>query len=681
VGNQQQETGKQDVLHLYLDTETRSGAELKQVGVYPYVEDAEFRVIMLQWALGNGEVHVEHLWDKDNPDVQLQPSAEFKYLFDAENVLLVAHNASFDRVVLREIGFDAPPSRWRDTMAAAKYYNLPAGLGKLGDTLQLEQVKQPGSELIGYYCKPRKNLAYGFNPLGSSPKSNPEKWDMFTEYAEQDIHAVRAVHGQLGDLPEFEQRVWEFNETMNDRGVCVDYALVERWCREWDELADAARERFIALVGATPLAHQAVNRWVYSRLGPLKELGDHPRNPGMYVSLDADHTLFAQAAALEQGDDTVLEALSLREELKPQSRQKLDAMLRMSPLALRGMFNYYGASTGRYSSRFVQLQNISRDGFDTEQEYEQARSRPVDSLRGLNSLVRTALIPESGCAFAIADLSAIESRVLAWYAQEQWKLNEFNGAGKIYEATAAKMLGKPIEDVTKAERQSFKAAELACGFGGAENALIRMGALKQGIAPEDLPGLVAAWREANPNIVRLWGDWWDAFVDGDGVTVSGVRFDTRGRGRAVTLPSGRQLFYYDLEAMPPGEYKRADGTPYTRESWWWRYSKPSGSGLVPTAISRVTLTENIIQATARDILVGGLLRADAIPGAEVLMHVHDEIIVECEQGQETEVLSLLLAAMTAGEEWTKPANAGGSLPLGLPLAAAGFTTTKFYRKG
>ncbi|HEM6287250.1 TPA: DNA polymerase [Streptococcus suis] len=637
--------------HLNIDIETYSSNDIKD-GVYKYVDAPDFEVLLFAYSLDRGPVECIDL-TRQNLPFEIQ-----KAIFSDE-VRKSAFNAQFERVCLSK-HFDAPyyldPSQWRCTMVHAQELGLPSSLEKCASYLNLVQEKDTaGKNLIKYFSVPCKPTKANGGRTRNLPEHDPEKWQMFIDYCKQDVVVEMAIAERLSVLP-VADREWDFytaDQRINDRGVALDAELVESalYCKDvkMDMLFDE-------LKSTTGLANPN------SRAQLLPWLKTHGYSASGLTKADVQKELKTASGELKR-------VLELKLQTAMSSLKKYEAMERAmcSDGRVHGLLQFYGASrTGRWAGRVVQVQNLARNyikDLDDARNYVKARDIDAveilyDSLNDtLKQLVRTAFVAEGDKEFYVSDFSAIEARVIAWYAKEQWRLEVFSTHGKIYEASASQMFHIPIEDVDKELRQKGKIAELALGYQGGPGALKQMGALEMGVAEDELQSLVDDWRRANPGIVQFWKDVQTAAVKAlrtrAVIKLGRLRFKYSKGFLLIQLPSGRQLAYARAK-LEDGDY----GPKLTYEGQgdkaYFTKQETYGGKLV----------ENIVQATARDILAEAILRLEK-NGYPVVFHVHDECIVEA-SGTTIETINELMAQ---APDWAD----------GLPLNSEGYVT-KYYKK-
>ncbi|HEL1636199.1 DNA polymerase [Streptococcus suis] len=637
--------------HLNIDIETYSSNDIKD-GVYKYVDAPDFEVLLFAYSLDGGPVECIDL-TRQNLPFEIQ-----KAIFSDE-VRKSAFNAQFERVCLSK-HFDAPyyldPSQWRCTMVHAQELGLPSSLEKCANYLNLAQEKDTaGKNLIKYFSVPCKPTKANGGRTRNLPEHDPEKWQMFIDYCKQDVVVEMAIAERLSVLP-VADREWDFytaDQRINDRGVALDAELVESalYCKDvkMDILFDELRS-------TTGLDNPN------SRAQLLPWLKTHGYSASGLTKADVQKELKTANGELKR-------VLELKLQTAMSSLKKYEAMERAmcSDGRVHGLLQFYGASrTGRWAGRVVQVQNLARNylkDLDDARNYVKARDIDAveilyDSLNDtLKQLVRTAFVAEGDKEFYVSDFSAIEARVIAWYAKEQWRLEVFSTHGKIYEASASQMFHIPIEDVDKELRQKGKIAELALGYQGGPGALKQMGALEMGVAEDELQSLVDDWRRANPGIVQFWKDVQTAAVKAlrtrAVIKLGRLRFKYSKGFLLIQLPSGRQLAYARAK-LEDGDY----GPKLTYEGQgdkaYFTKQETYGGKLV----------ENIVQATARDILAEAILRLEK-NGYPVVFHVHDECIVEARDT----TIETINELMAQAPDWAD----------GLPLNSEGYVT-KYYKK-
>lgn len=642
---------------LSIDIETYSSENLVKCGVYRYAESPDFEVLLFGYSADGGPVEVVDL-----AAGEMLPADVRSALTDPA-VTKWAFNAQFERVCLsRFLGYPTgqylEPSSWHCTMVWAATLGLPLSLEGVGAVLGLEKQKlKEGKDLIRYFCTPSK--ARDGSLIRHYPTDAPEKWSLFKAYNLRDVETEMSIQQKLSKFPvtESEWRNYTLDQQINDRGIMLDRTLVTNAIRCDEQFKRTHMEQARSVTGLdNPNSPVQLKAW-------LAEKG-----------VEADSLSKAAVAdMLEKADGEVELALSLRQELAKSSVKKYTAMQTVvgSDDRARGLIQFYGANrTGRYAGRLIQVQNLPQNHLpDLDTARALVRSGNTDAVEMLydsvplvlSELIRTAFVPKPGCRFYVADFSAIEARVIAWIAGEQWRQEVFAGGGDIYCASASQMFHVPVEKhgVNGHLRQKGKIAELALGYGGSVGALKAMGALNYGLQEEELKPLVDAWRLSNPHITKFW---WD--VDKAASTcvrertateTHGIRFFYQSGMMFIVLPSGRRLVY----VKPKMGLNRFGNESVTYEGVGeqkkWLRLESYGPKFV----------ENIVQATARDILAEAMLRLNAA-GYRIVMHVHDEAVIEAPP--ETE-LSDICSIMGQTPAWAS----------GLLLRADGYVCD-FYKK-
>ena len=639
-----------------LDLETYSLAPLPRCGVYRYCDAPDFEILLFSYAFDDAPVKTIDLASGET-----LPQEAISALEDP-GIIKVAYNAQFERVCLsRYLGHWLDPHQWRCTMVMAAYLTLPGRLADAAVALGTTEKKmEEGKDLIRYFSVPCKPTKTNGGRTRNLPADAPEKWAVYRQYNAQDVETERAIRKALEKypLPEQEWELYALDQQINDRGVRVDKKLVKNAIAVDAVFAQAAYQRAKELTGLeNPGSVNQLKAWLADQDMPMESLAKK---------------IVQEKAA--QTDGIVSELLNLRLELSKTSVKKYEAMARCvcRDGRVHGLLQFYGANrTGRWAGRLVQAQNLPQNHLpDLELAREIVKSGDEELLDALfasvpgtlSELIRTAFIPRDGCRFLVADFSAIEARVLAWLANEEWVLEEFRGKGKIYEATASRMFHVPQESIIKgnpnyAYRQKGKQATLSCGYGGGVGALKAMGAK---MPEEEMQPLVDAWRAANPNIVAFW-----SALDRAARTV--IRRKTSAHVGKVTLywqddkmfmrlPSGRNLCYQSPHFTENRFGSDAIG-----------YYAPNAAGqMVVQETFGGKLAENATQAIARDILAHALLTLEK-NGYPVVFHVHDEAVIEKPTGQGS--LEEACRLMAIAPDWAKD----------LPLRADGYECA-YYRK-
>lgn len=644
---------------LSIDIETYSSNDLSKSGVYKYVEAPDFIILLFAYCYDNGPVQLVDL-----ASGEMIPGEVRKDLVDP-CVIKTAHNANFERTCIAAyLGILLPAEQWSCTMVHAAMVGLPLALETVARVLHLSQEKNAaGKALIKYFsvpCKPTKTNGMRTRNL---PEHAPDKWQEFRAYCIQDVVVEREVKNKISffQVSGKEQKLWALDQRINDTGILLDPAFVKNAIRIDSEYRERLTEEAIRLTGLNnPNSAAQLKSWIGEETGTEVEKLTKEAVPVLLQGTDSD---------------TVKRVLNIRQEMAKTSVKKYEAMTKVicKDQRVRGLLQYYGANrTGRWAGRLVQVHNLPRIDL---KDIDLARQLVVNGdgellemLYGnvpdtLSQLIRPAFVAPAGHRLIVADFSAIEARVIAWLAGEHWRLDVFKSHGKIYEASAAQMFKVPISDIKKDSplRQKGKVAELALGYQGGPNALISMGALKMGLVEEELPKLVAMWRQANKAIVRLWDTVGNAALDtvetGEARTIKhGIKFSIEKGSLFIQLPSGRKLSYIRPKIRDGkfGPVLYYEGMNQTTKQW----------GLQDTYGGK--LVENIVQAIARDCLAEAMLRLDDA-GYKIVVHVHDEAVMEMPDGEgSTEEVNKL---MSAPMPWAKE----------LPLSVESYETY-YYKK-
>ena len=638
------------------DIETYSEIDLPKCGVYAYAEHPSLEILLFAYAFDDEETHVVDLKCGER-----LPPRVLDALTDPA-ITKAAFNAAFERTCIgRYLGKRLNAAQWQCTAVQSAMLALPLSLEGVGEVLGIERKKlKEGGDLVRYFSLPCKPTKANGQRTRNLPEHASEKWQRFKEYCVRDVEAEREIRAKLQGypIPAKEQELYRLDQEINDRGIMVDPVLVARAIECDEQYREKTTKRAYELTGlANPNSPAQLKEWL----------------EGQGTQVD---TLDKKAvrALLPGAEGDVLEVLKLRLLMAKTSVKKYEA-IRRSVCAdgrVHGLLQFYGANrTGRWAGRLVQIQNLPQNHIPdlalARDLVKAGRYADIEALyestpNVLSELIRTAFVPRPGCRFIVADFSAIEARVIAWLAGEQWRLEVFEGGGDIYCASASKMFHVPVEKHGQNShlRQKGKIAELALGYGGAVGALTAMGALEMGLAEEELPPLVRQWREANPHIIRLWAQVEDAAMtavrEKARVRLGRLTFHCRSGMLFITLPSGRKLCY----VKPRIQTNRFGGDGLTYEG--------VGEGKKWTRIETFggKLTENIVQATARDLLAEAMLRLrDA--GLEIVMHVHDEAVLEVPIGHSG--VDEVCALMAEAPAWAD----------GLPLRADGYEC-RFYQK-
>ena len=657
--------------YLSIDLETKSGTDLSKSGVYRYTEDPEFEILLFGYSVNGGEVSVI-----DMACGEQIPEDVLRAIVD-ESVTKWAFNAAFERICLSawlrknrpdlfcsysipedSVGNYLNPASWKCSLIWSAYIGLPLSLEGVGAVLKLQDQKMTeGKALIKYFSVPCKPTKVNGGRLWNRPQHAPDKWATFKAYNKRDVEVEMSIQKVLAKFP-VPDSVWEeyhLSEQINDRGIGLDQQMVEQAiqldAQSRDELS-AEMQKLTQLENPNSVAQ--MKQW----------LADH----GMEVdSLDKK----AVKELLKTAPPELAQALELRQQLARSSVKKYIAMENCvcADGRCRGMFQFYGANrTGRWAGRLIQLQNLPQNHLpDLAEARALVRSGDYDSVEmlyedvpdTLSQLIRTSFIPRNGQKFIVSDFSAIEARVIAWMAGEQWRQEVFAKGGDIYCASASQMFKVPVEKhgINGHLRQKGKIAELALGYGGSVGALKAMGALELGLSEDELPQLVDAWRQSNPKIVSFWWDVDRAAMEAvkfhHATKTHGILFSYRSGMLFITLPSGRNLAYVKPKVGTNkfgGECITYEGVGGTKK---WERLESYGARFV----------ENIVQATSRDILCYAM---KTLRCCSIVMHIHDELVIEADPRMSLEAVC---EQMGRTPPWAK----------GLLLRADGYET-EFYKK-
>lgn len=632
-------------MRIVIDIETRSDIDITDAGSYRYAMSPEFKILLFGYKIDDAPRVVVDLASGESLPLDL-----IRLLKHPEGVTFVAHNAQFEHWCLRKAGIENTIEAWEDTMIHALYCGYPPSLAALGKALNLPQEDRKlstGTALITYFCKPMKESDQKkFGRKFHEPQDDPAKWEIFKTYCGQDVETEALVDEILSPwpVPAREWFLWRLDVRMNCLGVRIDTDLLSGALNIIDTSTEILTERAKHLTGlANPNSPSQLRGWLEDQ-GVDTDSLTKETVAGLIEELKGKEEYLEVVAVLrirqEMGKSSLAKYEKIRDAICPDGR-------------VRGISQFYGASrTGRYSGRLVQMQNLPRnhmEGLDEARElvkvgdYDLIRMCYGNVPDTLSQLIRTVFIASEGHKFVVADFSAIEARVLAWMAGEEWVNEVFRTTGKIYEATASQMFHVDVDKIKKGNpeyelRQKGKVATLALGYQGGPAAMIAMGALKQGIPEEELPDLVQRWRDANPHIVQFWYQVQDAAITAVSqcipqmVAIPGgsitFKYDGDLLGRrflTVQLPTGRKLHYAEPSIREnrfgkPALHFNGLGSEDQRGGGWGLKSTYGGS-----------LVENLTQAIARDCLAEILLRLHA-RGLPFVFHVHDEVIVDCPEG-------------------------------------------------
>ncbi|MCQ2772846.1 MAG: DNA polymerase [Bacilli bacterium] len=642
---------------LVLDLETYSSVNLQKSGVYPYVEAPDFQILIAAVSVNGEEPIVYDLASGDQlPD-------EIIAAIKAEGVLKKSYNCSFERICLsRYLGYQTgeylSPKSWQDTMILALYNGLPRSLKQVGEVLNLTDKKmEEGKDLIRYFCVPCKPTKSNGFRTRNLPIHDSKKWSTMLAYCKRDVVTEMEIEDRLKNypVPDFVWDEFYLDQKINDTGILVDVDLIDNAIA----LDDTSKEELTSSMKElteldNPNSVSQLKTWLSEQGVDVSSLGKK------------DVEKYAENFS---GTD-IGQMMELRKMLSKSSIKKYYAMKTAlcSDKRIRGMFGFYGAKTGRWVSRIVQLQNLRRNDLEDLDEARElvrlGRKEAITALYDdipdtLSQLVRTAFVAKPGCKFAVADFSAIECRVVAWLAGEQWVLDAFANNEDIYCATAEKMFHVPVKKHGENGelRQKGKQCTLSCSYGGGAQAMIAMGALEAGMEQEELAPLVATWRDANPNIVKFWWDIDKAIkhciVYKSKERVGKVSVEYRNGMLFITLPSGRRLSY----VKPKLDYNKfgTESVVYWALDMSKKWSRIESYG--------PKFVENITQAVARDILMNSMINLKEF---NIVAHVHDELIIEVPEDAD---LDYICSIMGKAPAWAD----------GLVLRADGYDT-KYYKK-
>lgn len=665
------------MLHMSIDIETFSDIDIARGGAFKYAQSPNFQILLVAYSVDDGPVQVLDMFEPE--DKEFFDTTVREWLFRSD-IIKHAYNAAFEWISLsRYFGLtdaqaEAWLPQWRCTMLHAMYLGLPRSLKDAGLALGLAEDKRKlstGEALIRYFCVPCKPSRSNGGRTRNLPHHAPDKWYLFKKYNARDVETEMAVEKKLArfPVPDEIQRQWELDQRINLRGVAVDMELVSgaRWCG--DVIRQQLIEEAIQLTGlSNPNSVSQLTKWLEDELDTELE--------------DLSKGTVSKLLAKDLSSDAAKRVLEIRQELSKASVKKYDAIEACvcADGRVRGLLQFYGAKrTGREAGRLVQVQNLPRHTLEAlDIARELVRKRNIAGLcfcygsvpQALSALIRTAFVAAPGHVFIDADFSAIEARVIAWLAGEDWVLDVFRTHGKIYEATAAQMFGVPLERIKKGNpeyeyRQKGKVATLALGYQGGSGALIQMGALDLGLSEDELPDIVNRWRRANPKIVQFWYDIERAAIQAittgeatrAGAVVIAREWDQENGLDFMTiqLPSGRKL-YYPRPHLAKNRFGRDSLAYYNQSGASWKPEETYGG----------KLAENITQAVARDCLFHALMALDAA-GFRIVFDVHDEVVIEAPA--EAADLNAVTEIMSRPIPWAP----------GLPLKAEGWVGT-YYRK-
>lgn len=641
---------------LSIDIETYSDVDLSKCGVYAYSDSPNFEILLFAYAFDEEPTQIVDLaCGEDLPEKVLGA-------LEDPAITKAAFNAQFERTCIsRYLDRKLSPEGWQCTAVQSALLALPLSLDNVGEVLNIQRKKlKEGTDLVRFFSMPCKPTKANGGRTRNRPEDALEKWERFKTYCIRDVDAEREIRQKLWKfpIPESEMELYRMDQEINDRGILVDQQLVEN----------------------AVLCDNQYRQMVSTRAYELTGLSN-PNSPAQIKGWLAEHGVEAEKldkktvkGLISETDGEVLEVLKLRLLMAKTSVKKYEAIERSvcSDGRVHGLLQFYGANrTGRWAGRLVQVQNLPQNHIPDlelarslvkEQRFEDLDLLYDSTPEVLSELIRTAFVPKPGCRFIVADFSAIEARVLAWFAGEQWRLDTFVEGGDIYCASASKMFGVPVvkHGVNGHLRQKGKIAELALGYGGAVGALTSMGALDMGLQEEELQPLVSQWRNSNPHITKFWWDVDAAAVkavkERTEVVLGNLCFTYRSGILFVTLPSGRKLSYIKPRMTQNRFGRESLSYEGVGESKKWMRIETYGPKLV----------ENIVQATARDLLALAMLRLRN-RGLEIVMHIHDEAVLEVPDG--VSGVEEICQIMSEQPDWAA----------GLPLRADGYECA-FYKK-
>lgn len=645
---------------LSIDLETYSDVDLGNCGVYRYVE-GDFHILLFAYAFDDEDVKIVDLACGEE-----LPKEVVDAIFD-EKIIKAAWNASFERTCLsRYFGTRLSPDSWQCSMVWAASLSLPLALKNAAVVLKTgEQKDKAGEALIRYFSIPCKPTKTNGGRTRNLPEHDMDGWRRFKDYCLQDVRTERDIRQKLEyfPLPEAEWNYYHMDQRINDRGVLIDRQLVEQAITCDLMLTEEMTRKAYELTGLeNPNSVSQLKAWLEERGIPVESLGKKDV-AALITDLDKHST-----------DQEALDMMKLRLQMAKSSVKKYQAADRCicEDGRAHGLFQFAGANrTARWAGRLLQLQNLPQNHISSlDEARELLKLGAFDMLEIiygntpdiLSQLIRTMLIPKPGCIFIVCDFSAIEARVLAWLAGEQWRIDAFNRGDDIYCASASQMFGVPVvkHGINGELRQKGKVAELACGYGGAAGALISMGALDMGLTEEELPGLIDDWRNSNPHIVQFWWDVEKAAMetikDHQDRMVGRIGFQFSANTLWLVLPSGRRLAYINPQ-LEPNRFGRMaitfEGTNAANK--WVRGETYSGR-----------MVENCTQATARDLLAEAMWRMER-QGLNIVAHVHDEVILEVPEG--TVAVDDVSRIMNQNPEWAE----------GLPLSSSGYWGRYYFK--
>ena len=654
---------KRDKLHI--DIETFSSVDIRKAGHYKYMESEDFEILMCAYALNDQPVQRIDLYNEGG----IFPE-EFLELYNNPKIDKWAHNATFERNAFKQYGMKRPTSEWYCSAVKAAYSGFPLGLDAVSKAMGLGDKAKSGTgkALIRYFSMPCKPTKTNGGRTRNLPHHDPEKWEQFIQYMEQDVEAEREIERLLEPykIPDFERRIYLLDQKINDIGIGIDVGMAKTAIGIVKKNQEVLGGEIKEITGVeNPNSPAQLKEWLSNAEG--KEINTLAKDeiPKLIESSESD---------------AVKKVLELRSKASKTSNKKYASMLSRvcSDNRFRGILQHYGAMrTGRWAGRGVQIHNLRRNNLDNLEfsrelyntgDFEMIGLFDDDIPDVLSQLIRTAFIAGEGKTFVVCDFSAIEARVMAWLANEKWRLDVFNSHGKIYEASASKMFGIPIEEITKGSewRQKGKISELSLSFGGSVGAVRQMAGDEDIGTDEEIKDIVGRWRAKSPNIVKLWR----ALENGAKAAMRSpgkvfklekfrdIKFKYDGKFLLMRLPSGRCLSY-----VKPRFGKNKFGAEcitymgLNDKGQWTRIDTYGGK-----------ISENLCQAIARDLLAVSMIRLDEA-GFNLVMHVHDEAVDESPDDEAEDRLTEMEHIMSLPVSWAE----------GLPIGAEGFIS-KYYKK-
>ena len=627
--------------YLFIDFETFSETDIKSAGNYKYCEDPNFEILLCGYMFDT-DTDVAII-DLTKPDGRKLLTDLFHAASTDEDITIVAHNANFERICLKEYGFNIDPMRFFCTANMSLYCGLPPSLDAVSKILDLKDKKLgTGKNLIRYFsmpCKPTKTNGMRTRNL---PEHDPEGWEEFKEYLKYDVLSEREIFNKLSrfEFPHLEQRIYAADQRINDYGIKADLQLAKA-AQDMDaEYKDRLAQTALDKYGIDSLKSMPqLKKFIYARTGVIVSSLNKSSIDDVISEIQASQT------ATDEDKQAVLDVIDLRKEVGKTSNAKYTAILASAGRGcrIRGLFRYYGANrTGRWAGRLVQLHNLPQNHIEELDEARNlAKMHDLDLMELvydkpthiLSQLIRTAFIAPDGYTLSVADFSAIEARVIAWVANEKWRLDLFKDPkADIYCASASKMFGVPVHKGDEL-RQRGKVAELALGYGGGVNALTTMD-VKKALTEDEKPEILSKWREANKNVVSLWKSLENAAKKCIGTrseqvfeidSLASIIFRYESGAMTIELPSGRKLFYPSAR-LGSRTIQGVNGDFDVQDISYFGQDQTTGKW-VKLHTYGGKLTENIIQAISRDLLANAIFKVFDL-GYNIVLHVHDEIAAE-----------------------------------------------------